>query len=61
VNTAVVWVLLAMSIDPLKPECPHQRVSAAYVSQEACDTIAKAMRSSGADTVWECAKVRLIK
>lgn len=60
-NTAVVWVLLAMSIDPLKPECAHQRVASVYASQEGCEIVVKAMRTASADTVWECWKVRFEK
>lgn len=60
-TTLVVWVLLAMSVDPLKAECTHQRVVAAYENKERCETSAKAMRNSGSDTVWECEEVQLIK
>ena len=56
-----VWVLLAMSIDPLKPECVHQRVAAVLASQESCETVATAMRVPGADTVWECSKMQVKK
>jgi hypothetical protein len=65
-STAVVWVLLAMSIDPLKPECTHQRVARVFASQERCESVSTAMRATTAGTetntvTWECWKAQLIK
>lgn len=65
-STAVVWILLAMSIDPLKPECTHQRVAKVFSSEERCKSVATAMRAAIAgtetDTVtWECWKAQLVK
>jgi hypothetical protein len=65
-STAAVWVLLAMSIDPLKPECLHQRVAEVFAAQERCETSATAMRAAivGTDTntvTWECSKVQFVK
>ena len=60
-NTAIVWVLLATSIDPIKVECIHVRVAAVFTTEAGCKTVETAERAPGTDTVWNCQKMQLRK
>jgi hypothetical protein len=60
-STVFVWVLMAVSIDPLKPECPHHRTAAVYATQEACKAADAMERAAGSEAVWECAKMQVRK